>query len=158
MVSLLICSFLMSNNPADAWTHNIVLGRPTNQSITASVMFDTVAVFYLEYGTQSGLYSAQTPVFNAQSNTPEEVEISGLSGDTKYYYRLRYSVSSSTPNTTGAEHIFHTQRAPGQGFTFTVEADEHLYDKKGVASLYHLTLANQLADNPDFMLSLGDIF
>jgi hypothetical protein len=41
-------------------------------------MFDTVAVFYLEYGTQSGLYSAQTPVFNAQSNTPEEVEISGL--------------------------------------------------------------------------------
>ncbi len=158
MVSLLICSFLMSNNPADAWTHNIVLGRPTNQSITASVMFDTVAVFYLEYGTQSGLYSAQTPVFNAQSNTPEEVEISGLSGDTKYYYRLRYSVSSSTPNTTGAEHIFHTQRSPGQGFTFTVEADEHLYDKKGVASLYHLTLANQLADNPDFMLSLGDIF
>ena len=39
-----------------------------------------------------------------------------------------------------------------------MEADEHLYDKKGARGMYRVTLANQLKDNPDFMLDLGDIF
>ncbi|MEI7983483.1 MAG: T9SS type A sorting domain-containing protein, partial [Bacteroidota bacterium] len=58
----------------------------------------------------------------------------------------------------GTEHSFHTQRAPGSAFTFTIESDEHLYDKKGVRSLYQVCLDNQAKDNPDFMFSLGDIF
>jgi len=39
-----------------------------------------------------------------------------------------------------------------------VESDEHLYDKKGVKSIYRICLNNQANDTPDFMLSLGDIF
>jgi hypothetical protein len=39
-----------------------------------------------------------------------------------------------------------------------LEADEHLYDKKGVTSMYEVTLQNQAKDSADFMLSLGDTF
>jgi hypothetical protein len=56
------------------------------------------------------------------------------------------------------EYSFITQRSKGSTFSFTIEADEHLYDKKGVDNMYRITLANQAKDKPDFMLSLGDIF
>ena len=57
-----------------------------------------------------------------------------------------------------AEFSFHTQRAKGASFNFTIEADEHLYDKKGFKSLYEICLQNQAIEAPDFMFSLGDMF
>jgi hypothetical protein len=81
-----------------------------------------------------------------------------LASNTRYFYRVQ-----SRPSGTGAfsatpEYNFHTQRAQGSAFSFTIEADEHLYDKKGVQSIYQICLNNQAQNRPDFMLSLGDIF
>lgn len=141
-----------------AQTHSIILGRPTDTSITASVMFDQKIQFYLEYGTQTGIYTQTTSTYTTVINTPDEVELTALIPNTKYYYRLRYRMVGTSSFLVTPEYTFHTQRAVGSTFTFTIESDEHLYDKKGVKNMYDITLANQAADKPDFMISLGDIF
>lgn len=141
-----------------AQNHSIILGRPTDVAVTASILFDQNVQFYLEYGTQSGVYPSTTPTMNNVVNTPDEVDITGLTANTKYYYRMQYRVGGTGAYTISPEYSFHTQRAAGSAFTFTIEADEHLYDKKGVKNMYQVTLNNQAKDKPDFMLSLGDIF
>lgn len=138
--------------------YHLLLGRPTDVSITVSVLFDQNAEFYLEYGTAPGIYNQSTFNTVAMNRIPEEVELTGLNPNTRYYYRMLYKFSGATVYTSTPEYSFHTQRPPGEPFTFTIEADEHLYDKKGVDNMYRITLANQAADQPDFMLSLGDIF
>ena len=141
-----------------AQSQSIILGRPTDTSITASIMFDQNVDSYVEYGTSTGSYAAHTNTVSEVANIPDEIDITGLQSDTKYYYRVQYKPTGASSFTPTTEYSFHTQRAPGSTFTFTIEADEHLYDKKGVENMYKVTLANQAKDNPDFMLSLGDIF
>jgi hypothetical protein len=43
---------------------SIILGRPTDTSITASILFDQNVTYYIEYGTQSGIYSNTTSTYN----------------------------------------------------------------------------------------------
>lgn len=138
--------------------YSIILGRPTDVSVTASVLFDQNVEFYFEYGTQSGNYPSNTATFTNVADTPDEIDLQNLFIDTKYYYRMQYRLAGAGSYTASPEYSFHTQRAPGSTFTFTLEADEHLYDKKGVLNLYNICLANQALDQPDFMMSLGDIF
>lgn len=59
--------------------------------------------------------------------------------------------------TTRPERFFHTARAPGSTFRFVVQADPHM-DNQSDSALYRRCLENQLADAPDFMVDLGDIF
>ena len=103
---LIILSVYISTTSI-AQTKSIILGRPTDKSITVSVYFDQNVEFYVEYGTKSGEYVAKTA------------------------------------NTT---------------FKFVVEGDEHLHDKKGVPNLFKITLQNMLKAEPDFMVSMGDMF
>ncbi len=150
--------FLVFALRLNAQTKSIILGRPTNNSITASVLFDQNMQFYIEYGLQSGVYQNQTSIFTNSTNAPDEIELTNLLPNSIYFYRMHFKTLGASNYSITPEYKFHTQRDAGSTFTFTVEADEHLYDKKGVKSLYNVTLANQAADNPDFMLSLGDIF
>lgn len=152
----LTCMLLMGS--AKAQTKSILLGRPTDNSVTLSVYFDQPVEFFIEYGIQPGVYSNSTPVFVNTASVPNEIDLTNLVANTRFYYRMLYKNVSSTSYTATPEYTFHTQRLPGSQFTFTLEADEHLYDKKGNENLYRITLANQAADNPDFMISLGDIF
>lgn len=137
---------------------SIILGRPTDTTMTASVLFNQVQDFYLEYGTQSGVYPFTTPTITSVANQPEEVVMRNLTGNTRYYYRLRYRTGNTGPFAATPQYNFMTQRAPGTTFRFNLEADEHLYDKKGIPNMYKITLANQAKDSADFLMSLGDIF
>jgi hypothetical protein len=137
---------------------SIILGRPTATSVTASVLFNQNVAYYIEYGTQSGNYSSTTSNYNNLLDVPDEIDIINLLPSTQYFYRMQYKLVNAASYTATPEYKFHTQRAPGENFTFTVESDEHLYDVKGNRNMYQVTLANEAADNPDFMLSLGDIF
>lgn len=141
-----------------AQTNSIILGRPTDTSITVSISFDKVVEYYFEYGKQPGIYTITTPKIMNSVNKPDEIDFHNLSPDTKYYYRAQYRIPGTPSYSVSPEYSFHTQRAKGSTFSFTIEADEHLYDKKGIKSLYQITLNNQALDKPDFMLSLGDIF
>ena len=145
-------------NTSYSQVKSIILGRPTATSVTVSILFDQNVVYYFEYGTQSGNYSFTTSNYNNVLNVPDEIDLTNLLPNAQYYYRIQYKLIGAASYTTTPEYKFHTQRAPGENFTFTVESDEHLYDIKGNRSMYQVTLANEASDNPDFMLSLGDIF
>lgn len=137
---------------------SIILGRPSDVAITASILFDQKVEFYLEYGTSKGVYSARTNTISNAANQPNKVELTPLLPNTKYFYRLRHRLLGASSFVLSPEYTFQTQRAPGNSFKFVVEADEHLYDKKGVRNLYKIALDNEAKDSADFMLSLGDTF
>jgi hypothetical protein len=148
----LVCNLSMAQN------NNIILGRPTDTSITASILFDQNVQCYFEYGVQHAVYPNVTSTFQALANKTNEIDFRNLTPNTRYYYRARYKLSGATTYSFTPEYSFNTQRAKGSSFTFTIEADEHLYDIKGVKNMYQTCLNNQAKDKPDFMLSLGDIF
>ena len=146
---------------AETFGGNIVLGRPTDRSITVNVLFtaghDSA---YLEYGDKSGALDKQTPLRQSiKANVPYQEVIGGLEPNRRYYYRVRYRKAAQDSLGAGAEHSFQTQRPRGSAFTFTVVADSHLFTQKHcLPERYALTLANARADNPDFHIDLGDTF
>lgn len=144
--------------PAVNFTGTELLGRPTDTSVALSVIADTPVEAYVEYGTSSGSYTAQTPSAACAAGTPVVIALEGLQPDTRYYYRLRYRETGAAEFAARPEHAFHTQRARGEAFTFTIQADPHLGDPNTDEGLYRVELQNAAADNPDFHVDLGDTF
>jgi hypothetical protein len=153
-----VCALLMISLNQHAQTMTEILGRPTDKSITINVLFDTVVETYFEYGTTKGTYASSTTIVKSETGVPVEVQLTGLTAETRYYYRTRYRKLGDVTFLASDMHTFITQRKPGSSFVFTVEADPHPYDKKGCAELWHIALQNQLNDGADFMLDLGDTF
>lgn len=104
---------------------------------------------YVEYGTTPETYSVRTESQEVKAGVPTEFELSPLTPDTRYYYRLGKQ-----------EGTFYTQRALGSSFTFALQGDSHperagkMFDGK----LYEQTLRNVALEQPDFYLTLGDDF
>ncbi|MDP6930675.1 MAG: metallophosphoesterase, partial [Planctomycetota bacterium] len=140
------------SNPLD-----IILGRPTDTAVTASVLSYTDREAYLEYGTIKGDYSGKTTQVLLSKGKPSQILIDGLDPNQRYYYRLRHRDGNTGAFGKDAEHTFHTARARGSAFVFTVQADSHLDDRTEPA-MYLQTLRNALADGSDFHIALGDAF
>lgn len=156
LLSFFFC--LSWNFVAVSQSFNEILGRPTPTSATISVLFDQDMEAYCEYGDKPGIYGKTTPTFNANKDVPVEVDMTGLTGNTSYFYRTRYrSKGSTSPFLSGPEHIFQTPRPAGNTFTFAIEADPHL-DSNSLPEAYSQTLQNILAAKPDFLFDLGDTF
>ena len=113
-----------------AKSQNIILGRPTDSSITLSILFGETSEFIVEYGTSAGIYQFNSVSFQANANIPEEIDLISLNANTRYFYRVKYKSPIASFYNFTPEYTFSTQKAKGNGFTFTIEADEHLYDKK----------------------------
>jgi uncharacterized protein (TIGR03437 family) len=142
----------LNNSP---WLGQEMLGQVSNTSINVNVVFDQDMQVYVQYGTTSGTYTSTTPVETASANIPLNIPLTGLTPNTRYYYRLQYAAPASTAFNARAEHTFVTARPAGTPFTFVIQADPHL-DNNSNPSVYQLTLQNELQDNPDFMVDLGD--
>lgn len=155
---LILCLLTLWATRTSAQTFNEILGRPSDQSVTISALFSQVVEVKFEFGNAPGNFSASTPLFTSQPQVPVVTDLRPLQANTRYFYRTVYRQPGAANFKFGPTRTFHTQRAPGQTFSFTVEADEHLYDKKGIRSLYQICLANQAKDSADFMFSLGDTF
>jgi predicted phosphodiesterase len=110
---------------------------------------------YVAYGTAKGDLSMRTHAQELKKGVPQEVLLGKLTADTRYYYQLRDA--GDKPVAGDGIGTFHTQRPPESTFVFTVQADSHL-DENTSADLYGRTLANALADQPDFHIDLGDTF
>lgn len=128
---------------------NVWLCRPEAESVTVSVLAWDEMDAFIEYG--DGL---KTATVKLSSGAPQNIVLRGLKPDTSYRYRLTY-------RRLGGEAIqdvmrsFHTQRKTGETFSFVMQADSHL-DNNTDVRVYQQTLANMLADQPDFMMDLGD--
>ena len=143
-------------------SYNMVLGRPTNDSVTVNVIPALGFSGYIsfEYGTTSGSYGTPTSAVSCTAEEPVEVVIDGLAANTEYFYRLRFSADGSEPWASGVEHSFHTQRAKGETFKFTITSDSHLGQtfSGNTPERYEQTMLNVAADSPDFNIDLGDAF
>ncbi|MEI7989155.1 MAG: metallophosphoesterase family protein [Chloroflexota bacterium] len=131
---------------------SIILGRPTTNSVTANLLVQSNTQATITYGTASGKYIAQTSAINLQAKVPQNIELTGLTPNTTYYYKV------ITNGTASSEHIFSTQRSSGSTFTFTIDADPHNRDPRFNGELYATTLTNALNNRPDFHIDLGDTF
>ncbi len=148
--------------PLSPVSFNILLGRPEDKSITANIIPDRNAEFYIEYGIATGAYTHQTATYSATADEVVEFAIGNLSPNTRYYYRIVYRQTGTTDWNHAAEYTFMTQRAAGSSFTFTVTSDNHLGQYGGQTAdelaLWEVTLQNIAADQPDFHIDTGDTF
>jgi hypothetical protein len=149
-------SVVVSSAPPSTPTGSgIVLGRPTDSSIAASVTADPDTDVVIDYGTAPGSYTNQTVTGTTAAWRATVLGLTGLRPDTPYYYRARYRPRSGGSERIGPEGTFRTRRLAGNSFRFVVQADPHL-DGNSSTVVYSQTLANELADKPDFMVDLGD--
>ena len=141
-----------------SFTGTELLGRPTDTSVTINVVANAALQAYFEYDTTPGGYANSTNTINSSANEPIEVVIDGLAADTRYYYRMVYSENGGSTWVDRDEYSFHTQRPPGNPFTFTVTSDSHVGILLGSDPTWQQTLSNVAIDHPDFHLDLGDTF
>ncbi len=135
-----------------------MLGSPTANGITVSVYAaDQSGQVTLSYGTAPGSYGLQTPAFALTAGQPLALSLGNLTANTRYYYRLNFQASPGAAISSGPEYRFQTARPPSSTFSFTIQSDSHL-DENSTLAYYQQTLANILADAPDFHIDLGDTF
>lgn len=152
--------FAMSSDMAPLREFNTVLGRPTDRSITLSVLSARQVDACVEYGTKPGEFAARTEPKAIRAGIPVEIELELLEPNTRHYYRLQTRPASAGDFRTQTQGTFHTQRAPGSAFTFALQGDSHperdgkMFDP----TLYAQTIRNVAKDPPDFYLMLGDDF
>ncbi|MEI6669475.1 MAG: PKD domain-containing protein [Acidobacteriota bacterium] len=139
---------------------NIVLGRPTDSSVAASVLADVGTQVYLEYGSAPGNYASATQPQTAATAYPVVIELGGLNPSSRYYYRARYRAASETSFHVEPERSFQTARAAGSAFSFAIQGDSHPERTNNMfnADLYALNMQNAAARQPDFYIALGDDF
>jgi hypothetical protein len=133
-------------------TFTIILGRPTNSSVSASLLARKDTQVTLSYYPTGDNASVKTAAVNLRANVPQTLELTGLTAATQYSYQV------SLDGAATGQHTFHTQRTPGSTFTFTLDADPHNRDPNFNGELYDTTLTNALQDQPDFHINLGDTF
>ncbi|MBN2348544.1 MAG: metallophosphoesterase, partial [Bacteroidales bacterium] len=151
---VLLFGLFLSNELFAQFTGTELLGKPTDNSITVNIVPGSNLEYYYEYGTVSGIYEDATPNASAVANQPDEIVISGLTPNTRYFYRIQYSTNGGSSYTAGTEHSFWTQRATGSSFVFTIISDSHaMYNTQ-----YQNAIINASNDLPDFHFDLGDTY
>lgn len=154
-------AWLLDPNPVGAqqpvFPGSVILGRPTDRSVTVNAVAEASSEMYVEYGPEPGGFPWSTQPALRDALAPYEVVLGGLEPNRPYHYRLRYRLLTSTDFAEGETASFHTQRPRGQTFTFVIQADSHL-DEQSDPLLYRQTLLNMAADRPDFLVDLGDTF
>lgn len=135
---------------------DVILGRPTQNSISASILSAADCEGIIRYGLSKEALSEKTAPFRLSAGQPLEVTLTGLRPNAEIFYQISLR---TPPGTWRPEPIrsFRTQRPPGASFMFTMQADPHL-DYNTEPSVYLRTLSNALEDRPDFHLDLGDTF
>lgn len=140
---------------------SVVLGAPTADAVSANIYStDQNGTVIIAYGRVPGIYDKQTPATALTADVPLELRLTGLAPDSPYYYRINFTAASKTTIDQSPEYSFHTARAAGSAFVFTIQGDSHPEREKTQfnADLYRRTLATALADKPDFHIAMGDDF
>ena len=136
---------------------DIILGRPTRNSVAVSVLAHEQMKGYIEYAEEVSGSDGKSQIRQFKEGEPSIVILDGLKADSQYYYRLCWRTQDANAFSRTARYTFHTQRPAGSAFVFTVTADSHL-DYNTNVERYARTLANALVDSPDFHVDLGDTF
>lgn len=138
----------------------VILGRPANTSIAANLWSTTHSGdVFLTWRGADGRDSGQSATYQLQAGNPLEVELTNLSPNARYTYRVWLRPAGAAAFLPAPERAFHTARAPGSTFTFTVQGDSHPERRQQFdGQLYERTLRTAAADQPDFHILMGDDF
>ncbi|MBL0926734.1 MAG: metallophosphoesterase [Phycisphaerales bacterium] len=149
-----------SAKPGPAAAFSQILGRPTQTSISLSLLSETAVEAFVEYRAAAGSSSAKTPTQRLAPGVPAEFELKDLKPDSAYVYRVRTRRTGEPEFTPGEESPFRTARRPGATFTFALQGDSHperpgrMFDP----DLYTRTMRNAAEQPPDFYILMGDDF
>jgi len=138
-----------------ARTYDIILSKPTNHSVTISILSSEQLNGNILYGLDPAKLDMQSVPSNFNEGVVQTVEIKHLVPNKRYYYRFLYRKSTSDQQFSSELNFFQTQRSPKSGFTFILQADSHL-DENTSTEMYTRTLQNMAADSADFLIDLGD--
>ena len=140
--------------------YNVVLGRPTNNSIAISLISGTPLSAYIEYGYKPTSLVKKSPVTTFATLSPKTIELAGLNPNSQVFYRVRSKAAGASAYEVGQILTFSTARKAGSTFSFVVQGDSHpeRAGKMFNADLYVQTLNNIASQKPDFMIMLGDDF
>lgn len=143
---------------------NVWLCRPGAESVTVSVLAWEEMEAFIECAESNrgilapsdgpGMARIRTEPVKLQAGKPQNIVLGGLKPDSAYNYRLTYRRAGGEA-VQDVMRSFHTQRKAGASFRFVMQADSHL-DNNTDVRVYQQSLANMLADKPDFMIDLGD--
>lgn len=137
-------------------THAELLGRVSDHVATVQLFFDADADVRVQYGSASGQYNHQTPWQTVAAGEPAELVMDSCVANATNYYRIKYRAPGSTSVQLRDEHSFRTAKPMQTPFTFVVQADPHM-DEQSDTVIYQRCLLNQQADNPDFIIDMGDV-
>lgn len=135
----------------------VILGRPTNTNITASITTNEKTELYIAYGEKSSIYTKKTDVKLSSFNEPAEFLLDGLASNKTYYYMIYFKLKGGTEYIKSDEYKFETPKNSGNSFNFVIQSDSHLLNKAD-KELYRQSMISMNALNPDFMFDLGDTF
>ncbi len=149
----------MPADVAELQRFSIVLGRPTEKSVTANLLSAEAIDAFIEFGGASSVYSRKTETMRLAPGQPVEILLDRLSPGRQYFYRIRKRKPESGVFEADAEHSFFTQRPPGSTFVFEIQGDSHPERPQQFdPALYAQTLRAAAADQPDFYMTIGDDF
>ncbi|CAM9135893.1 unnamed protein product, partial [Heterosigma akashiwo] len=146
---------------------NLVLGRPTDSSISCSVYLASEAAdTFLMYGEhlQGGLnLYLKTEEVQMEAGMPHSFSMTLLKPSSSYEYLVCYSdveVATGIFAACNGTYSFVTQKQPGEPFMFTLESDPEIRIKgpsgPDSGALLRQTMAAVAAETPDFHFDLGD--
>lgn len=147
--------------PSSGWSEgSILLGCPTNNSVALAIHFKSDAQALIQYRKATAQEWSSTPAFELKAGVPYQTKITGLSANTAYRYRLKFTKAGEKTPAFSPEYRIQTQRAAGTSFTFFVQGDSHpeRTPKMHVPSLYERILLTAEEQKPDFYICLGDDF
>ena len=137
--------------------YDIILTRPTDRSITLSILGYKNGKAFVSYASDGHSEMKKTDVVDLKPEMPAEIVLIGLEPSMKYNYVVSTSFGDEKEFKSAEGETFFTQRKSGESFTFAVQADSHL-DQATNPKTYELTLANINKADPDLFIDLGDTF
>ena len=137
---------------------NVILGRPTDESVVVHVLAEEGTEVFTEFGQMSGSLAERTETLESSADGTAAIVIDGLDANTAYDYRVVYEGSDG--RRYGDQHSFRTQTQRGDTFSFGVQGDSHP-ERIGLMyspDLYARTLELVADARPDLYFMLGDDF
>lgn len=140
--------------PAHAF--DLIMGNVSDDGVSFSVLPYLPSEACISWQTDGKALEITAPMQLKPLQT-ETFHIKGLKPDKTYTYRFLLKNATDNDFQTAQTGTFHTQRAKGAQFSFTITADSHL-DENTDTAVFTSTLLKIAAEKTDFHIDLGDIF
>lgn len=163
IILLVSCTAAISTNEvrgidvvsSEAFNAYIVLGRPTESSITLRITPKNSCQVKVIYRVSDTSQLFESSLHAASKDSPGNIELINLSKDMSYDYQVMLMFDDYQE--VSKFNSFSTARSEGESFKFVIQSDSH-FNTKADKEVYLDGLNSMKAFEPDFLVDLGDTF